>query len=157
MEILKEGHGELVGWHDPDEHRQWVRENKSRELKDKRMTVSEAVEKFVHDGDFIACGGFGHVRIPMALIYEIIRQGKRNLTMAGKTAVHDIDILIGAGCVSRVEVAYAFGHELRGLSPAGRRAVETGKCKVVAEISNAGYQWRFLAAAMGLPFIPPAS
>lgn len=35
MEILKEGHGELVGWHDPDEHRQWVRENKSRELKDK--------------------------------------------------------------------------------------------------------------------------
>jgi 3-oxoacid CoA-transferase subunit A/glutaconate CoA-transferase subunit A len=32
--------------------------------------------------------------------------------------------------------------------------VETGKCKVVAEISNAGYQWRFLAAAMGLPFIP---
>jgi len=90
----------------------------------------------------------------MALIYEIIRQGKRNLTMAGKTAVHDIDILIGAGCVSRVEVAYAFGHELRGLSPAGRRAVETGKCKVVAEISNAGYQWRFLAAAMGLPFIP---
>jgi len=154
MEILKEGHGELVGWHDPDEHRQWVRENKSRELKDKRMTVSEAVDKFVHDGDFIACGGFGHVRIPMALIYEIIRQGKRNLTMAGKTAVHDIDILIGAGCVSRVEVAYAFGHELRGLSPAGRRAVETGKCKVVAEISNAGYQWRFLAAAMGLPFIP---
>lgn len=154
MEILKEGHGELVGWHDPDEHRQWVRENKSRELKDKTMTVAEAVAKFVHDGDFIACGGFGHVRVPMALIYEIIRQGRRNLTMAGKTAVHDIDILIGAGCVSRVEVAYSFGHELRGLSPAGRRAVETGKCQVVAEISNAGYQWRFLAAAMGLPFIP---
>lgn len=63
---------------------------RSRERKDKTMAVSEAVEKFVHDGDFIACGGFGHIRTPMALIYEIIRQGKRNLTMAGKTAVHDI-------------------------------------------------------------------
>jgi acyl CoA:acetate/3-ketoacid CoA transferase beta subunit/acyl CoA:acetate/3-ketoacid CoA transferase alpha subunit len=74
--------------------------------------------------------------------------------MAGKTAVHDLDVLVGAGCVNQVEVAYSFGHELRGLSPASRRAVETGKCKVIGEISNAGYQWRFLAAMMGLPFIP---
>jgi glutaconate CoA-transferase, subunit A len=51
-------------------------------------------------------------------------------------------------------VAYCFGHELRGLSPASRRMVESGQCQVVAEISNAGYQWRFLAAAMGLSFIP---
>ena len=154
MNILQAGQGELIGWHDPDEHRHWVRENKSRALKDKQMTVQEAVERFIHDGDFIACGGFGHIRIPMALIYEIIRQRRRDLIMAGKTAVHDIDVLIGAGCVNKVEVAYSFGHELRGLSPAGRRAVESGKCKVVAEISNAGYQWRFLAAAMGVPFIP---
>lgn len=154
MEILMEGEGELLGWHDPDENRKWVLENKSRELRDKRMSVKEAVEKFVHDGDYVAFGGFGHIRIAMALIYEIIRQGKRNLAMAGKTAVHDIDILIGAGSVTKVEVAYAFGHELRGLSPAGRRAVETGQCKVVAEISNAGYQWRFLAGMMGVPFIP---
>jgi 3-oxoacid CoA-transferase subunit A/glutaconate CoA-transferase subunit A len=53
-----------------------------------------------------------------------------------------------------VECAYAFGHELRGLSPAGRRAVENGQVKVVAEISNAAYQWRFLAGMMGIPFIP---
>lgn len=154
MEILQEGEGELLGWHDPDENRKWVLENKSRALIDKRMSVKEAVEDFVHDGDFIAFGGFGHIRVAMALIYEIIRQGRRNLIMAGKTAVHDVDILIGAGCVNKIEVAYAFGHELRGLSPAGRRAVETGQCEVVAEISNAGYQWRFLAAMMGVPFVP---
>ncbi|MGQ9568431.1 MAG: CoA transferase subunit A [Anaerolineae bacterium] len=154
MEVLAEGKGELLGWHDPDENRQWVRENKSRALVDKRMTVQEAVQRFVHDGDYVAIGGFGHIRIPMAVLYEVIRQGKRNLAIAGKTAVHDIDILIGGGCVSKVECAYAFGHELRGLSPAGRRAVESGRVRVVAEISNAGYQWRFLAAAMGLPFIP---
>lgn len=154
MDVLEEGKGELLGWHDPDDMRQWVIENKSRELKDKTMSAKEAVSKFVHDGNFLAFGGFGHVRVAMALLYEIIRQRKRNLALAGKTAVHDADLLIGAGCVNKVEVAYCFGHELRGLSPASRRAVETGRCKVVAEISNAGFQWRFLAAMMGVPFVP---
>jgi 3-oxoacid CoA-transferase subunit A/glutaconate CoA-transferase subunit A len=154
MDILQEGQGQLVGWHDPDENRQWVLENKSRELRDKQMTAAEAVARFVPDGAFLASGGFGHVRVSMAVIYEIIRQGRRHLLMAGKTAVHDADLLIAAGCVDRIEVAYAFGHELRGLSPASRRAVETGRCHVVAETSNAGYQWRFLAAMMGVPFMP---
>jgi len=154
INITDEGLGKLIGWFDPDENRQWVMKNKSRELKDKRMTEKEAAQKFVKDEDFIAMGGFGHVRVAMSIIYEIIRKKKRNLTMAGKTAVHDLDLLVGAGCVNKVEVAYSFGHELRGLSPASRRAVETGKCKITGEISNAGYQWRFLAAMMGLPFIP---
>lgn len=154
MDILQQGQGKLIGWHDPDDHRAWVAEHKSRALKDKRTSVREAVETYVDDGSLIACGGFGHIRVSMVTIYEIIRQRKRDLTLCGKTAVHDSDLLIAAGCVNRIEVAYAFGHELRGLSPASRRAAESGRCEVVAEISNAGYQWRFLAAAMGLPFIP---
>ncbi len=154
MEVLHEGLGELVGWHDPDENREFILHNKSRALKDKTMTAKEAVASFVKDGDFIASGGFGHIRVSMNIIYEIIRQRKRNLTMAGKTAVHDLDLLVGNGCVNRVEVAYSFGHEVRGLSPASRRMVESGRCKVIGEISNAGYQWRFLAGMMGIPFIP---
>jgi acyl CoA:acetate/3-ketoacid CoA transferase alpha subunit len=154
IEILAEGQGEILGWRDPDENRAWVRDHKPRGLVDKQMSVQEAVAQFVHDGDYLAIGGFGHIRVPMALIYEIIRQGRRDLAIAGKTAVHDIDVLIGAGCVAKVECAYAFGHELRGLSPAGRRAVESGQVKVAAEISNGGYQWRFLAGMMGIPFIP---
>ena len=31
MEIITEGQGELIGWHDPDENRQWILENKSRD------------------------------------------------------------------------------------------------------------------------------
>jgi len=154
MQILQEGQGQLIGWHDPDENRQWVLENKPRDLHDKQTTMAEAVARFIHDGDLVASGGFGHVRVAMAGIYEIIRQGRRHLVLAGKTAVHDGDLLIASGCVDRVEVAYTFGHEIRGLSPASRRMVEEGHCQVVAETSNAGYQWRFMAAAMGLPFIP---
>jgi len=152
--IIDEGEAPLLAWMDPDEAREWVRKNKRRELIDKRMSVDEAVRKYIKDGSYIAFGGFGHVRVPMVVIYEIIRQGVKDLTIAAKTAVHDIDVLIAAGSVKRVEVAYAFGHELRGLSPAGRRAVEAGEVEVVSEWSNAGFQWRFKAAAMGLPFIP---
>lgn len=152
--ILAEGSGEMVGWRNPDENRAWIRDHKPRGLIDKRISVQAAVERFVHDGEFLALGGFGHIRTPMALIYEIIRQQRRGLVIAGKTAVHDIDLLIGGGCVKKVECAYAFGHELRGLSPAGRRAVESGAVQVVAELSNAAYQWRFLAGMMGVPFIP---
>ena len=94
MEVLHEGKGELIGWHDPDDNREFVLKNKSRELKDKTTTVKEVVANFIHDGDFIASGGFGHTRIAMSIVYEIIRQKKRELVMAGKTAVHDIDLLI---------------------------------------------------------------
>ena len=154
MEVLREGAGELLGWMDPDEARRWMAEKKSRGLEDKRMPLRAAVERFTKDGDYFAMGGFGHVRVSMAAIYEMIRQGRRNLKIAAKTAVHDVDVLIGGEVVDTVECAYAFGHELRGLSPTGRRAAEGGKVKVVAEISNAGFQWRFKAAAMGLPFLP---
>ncbi len=154
MDVLAEGSGQLVGWHDPDEHRAWVREHKPRRQTDKQTTIAEAVSKYVTDGAFLAMGGFGHIRVSIAAVYEIIRQRKKHLIMAGKTGVHDADLLIGAGCVDRIEVAYAFGHELRGLSPASRRAVETGQCQVVGEVSNAVHQWRFLAGMMGLPFIP---
>jgi len=154
MRIIDEGEGELVGWHDPDENREWILQNKSPALVDKRMAIAEAVSKFVNDGDILAMGGFGHIRVSFAGVYEMIRQKKRDLTLLGKTAVHDMDLLIGGGCISKVEAAYSFGHELRGLSPCGRRAVESGQVKVVAEISNAGFQWRFLGGMMGVPFIP---
>ncbi|MFP3950691.1 MAG: CoA transferase subunit A [Candidatus Bathyarchaeia archaeon] len=154
MKILEQGEGELLGWMDPDEARQWMTEHKERSRIDKRMSLSNAVDRFTSDGDLFALGGFGHIRFSMAAIYEMIRQRRRRLVMAGKTSVHDVDVLVASDVVDRVECAYSFGHELRGLSPAGRRAVESGRVKVVAEISNAGFQWRFKAAAMGLPFLP---
>ena len=69
MNILEVGHGELVGWHDPDQQRAWIRENKSRDLKDKRTTIAQAVGKYVPDGSVIAMGGFGHIRVSMVAVY----------------------------------------------------------------------------------------
>lgn len=153
MQVIETGKGVLAGWRNPDEQRNWNR-NKNRALIDKQMELKDAISKYVQDEDYIALGGFGHIRAPMAAVYEIIRQKKKDLTLACKTGVHDSDILIGSGCVSKLEVAYTFAEELRGLCPASRRMVETGRCRVIAEISNAAFQWRFLAGMMGLPFLP---
>jgi len=105
MDVVQAGQGQLVGWHDPDEHRAWVAAHKSRALQDKRTTMRQAIADYVTDGALLACGGFGHIRVSMAAIYEIVRQHKQDLTLCGKTAVHDSDILIAAGCVRRIEVA----------------------------------------------------
>ena len=154
MNVIDEGNGELIGWEHPDEMRQWNREQRSRAFEDKRMSAAEAVERYVDDGDVVASGGFGHVRISTPVLHEIIRQEISDLTLMGKTTVFDADLLIASGAVSRVDNAYCFAHETRGLAPAGRRKVENGEVEVVAEGSNATLQWRFLAAKMGVPFVP---
>ncbi|SFC45060.1 3-oxoacid CoA-transferase subunit A/glutaconate CoA-transferase subunit A [Halobiforma haloterrestris] len=154
MNVHAEGDGELVGWEHPDEVRRWNRENRTRAYEDKRMSAAEAVDRYVDDGDVVASGGFGHVRISTPVLHEIVRQGIEDLTLMGKTTVFDADLLIAAGAVSRVENAYCFAHETRGLAPAGRRKVENGEVEVVSEASNATLQWRFLAAKMGVPFVP---
>lgn len=157
MQVLDKGKGELLGWLDPDDHREWVRQNKSFMMKDKRMKLTEAVSRYVRNKDFLVIGGFGHIRTPMAAIYEIIRQGRRDLILAGKDATHDFDTLVASGSVAKVEVTYSFAQELRGLAPASRRAAERGQIKVAAEWSNAGYQARLKAGASGIPWIPSYS
>ena len=58
-----------------------------------------------------------------------------------------------ANCIDRLDIAYIIGLEARGLSPASRRAVESGKIKLT-EWTNATLSWRIKAAAMGLSFLP---
>ena len=50
----------------------------------KICSLSEAITTYVHDGDSVFCAGFTHL-IPFAAGHEIIRQGKRNLTLARAT------------------------------------------------------------------------
>ncbi len=72
----------------------------------KKMTMDKAIEKFVFDGAHISIGGFTINRNPMAAVYEIIRQKKKNLHLYAHSNGHGVDELIGGGCVSRVEIAY---------------------------------------------------
>jgi glutaconate CoA-transferase, subunit A len=147
-----EPQGELFMPPDVDAARAFFQQ-KSRAMVDKRMSVSDAVERFIRDGDYIAVGGFGSVRIPTAVMHELVRRRRRNLGLAGHCSTHDFQILAAGGCIDRCDISYVVGLEMRGLSPNARRYVESGAVRM-AEWSNAGLAWRYKAAAMGVPFLP---
>jgi glutaconate CoA-transferase subunit A len=135
---------------------------KPRARDDKLTTVAEAVRRLVHDGDYLAIGGFGADRIPTAVVHEIVRQNPQRLRFAGHTATHDFQLLcagngLGRGrLLAKVDVAYVIGLEARGLSPHARRVLESGEVECT-EWSNYTLAVRFKAAAMGLPFLPARS
>lgn len=147
--------GELFSTPDVDGARSFFAQ-KSRAMTDKRMTVTEAVSHFVHDGDYFASGGFGGVRISTAVLHEIVRQRIQGLGLSGHTATHDFQILAAGKSFDRCDIAYVVGLERRGLSPNARRYLESGAVRMT-EWSNATLGWRYKAAAMGIPFLPARS
>ncbi|MBM3130155.1 MAG: CoA transferase subunit A [Chloroflexi bacterium] len=147
--------GELFSNPDVDAARKFFK-TKSRALTNKLMSVSDAVKHFIHDGDYLASGGFGGVRISTAILHEIVRQRKKNLGLSGHTATHDFQILAAGKCFDRCDIAYVVGLEMRGLAPNARRLMESGAVRVT-EWSNATLGWRYKAAAMGVPFLPARS
>ena len=92
MEVIEQGVGELFMDPDADKARAAFRQ-RSRAMKNKVMSIKEAVEKYVHDGEYLAIGGFGCNRIPAAACHEIVRQGKKNMGFAGNTSTIDFEIL----------------------------------------------------------------
>jgi len=151
MEIIQSGIGELIRPPDLDAFREWNRQ-KPKALVDKRMSEAEAISQFVHDGDYIGTELYGTVRCPMSLVNEVVRQGKKNLLVAGQ-GVLELDMLLAAGLVKKLDITY-IGLEVYGVSNCLRREVESGRVETCVEWSNAAFAGRFKAAAMGVPFIP---
>jgi len=152
VEAIEQGIGKLFTDPDADKAREFFRK-KSRKLESKVMTVKEAVEKFVHDGDYLTLGGFGANRVPIAVAHEILRQGRKNMGFAGHTSTHDFQILCAGEVFNKVDVAYIVGLEARGLSPNARPYMESGKVEV-SEWTNYSLSVRFKAAAAGVSFYP---
>ncbi|CCK79917.1 CoA transferase subunit A [Desulfobacula toluolica] len=152
MELLESGVGQLFTDPDPDNARAFFR-TKSRKMTNKLMTVKDAVEKFTHDEDYLAIGGFGANRIPTAICHELLRQGRKKMGFAGHTATHDFQILSAGKVFNRLDASYVVGLEARGLSPNARKYLQSGEVEVT-DWSNYGLAARFKAAAMGVPFLP---
>lgn len=161
MDIVTQGEGPLLS--DPSTNRARLAfQSKPRAPVDKLTTVAEAVTRLVHDGDYLAIGGFGADRLPTAVTHEIVRQKIQNLAFAGHTATHDFQILCAGNLtgrgrtIARVDIAYVVGLEARGLSPHARRVMESGEVECV-EWTNYTLALRLKAAAMGVPFLPARS
>jgi glutaconate CoA-transferase subunit A len=116
------------------------------------VSLSDAVAELVHDGDTVALEGFTHL-IPVAAGHEIIRQGRRNLTLVRMTPDIVYDQMIGAGCAAKLVFSWA-GNPGVGSLHRFRDAVQQGWPAPLAieEHSHAGMANRYAAGAAGLPF-----
>jgi glutaconate CoA-transferase subunit A len=120
----------------------------------KLMTMKDAIARFVRDGDLVVMEGFTHL-IPFAAGHEIIRQRKRDLTLARLTPDLIYDQLLFAGCARKMIFSWA-GNPGVGPLHAFRRAVEQGKPQPleIEEYTHFGMVLRFMAGASSLPFLP---
>jgi glutaconate CoA-transferase subunit A len=119
---------------------------------DKVVDLSEAAGH-VADGDMVALGGALSYREPMALVRELIRQGRRDLHVVGSAHGIDVDLLVGAGALRVVEESYVGYEQDFGLAPAYRRAAETGGLEVRESCCYTILQ-QLRAAEYGIPFMP---
>jgi len=120
----------------------------------KVMTTKEAISQFVNDNDFLFIGGYV-CRPPFAAIHEIIRQGKKNLTITRSNAADDFDMLIGAGLVRRF-IGTFLSLGVYGLGRCFRRSIEKGiPHKIeVEEYTNLSLPMMLMAGSFGMPFVP---
>lgn len=120
----------------------------------KRMTMAEAIGRFVADGDTVLIEGFTHL-ISFAAGHEILRQGRRDLTLCRLTPDLLYDQMIAAGCARKLVFSWA-GNPGAGPLYAFRRAVESGEPQrlEIEEYTHFGMVARLAAGAAKLPFLP---
>jgi len=116
------------------------------------VSLKEAIQEFLKDGDTVALEGFTHL-IPSAAGHEIIRQRKKNLSVVRLTPDLIYDQLIGAGCVSRLRFSWG-GNPGVGSLHRLRDAVENDWPNPLAleEHAHAGMAAAYAAGAANLPF-----
>ena len=117
----------------------------------KQASLAEAAS-LVSDGDVVALQNMATQAAPMALVRELIRQERRDLSMVSLVGGIPLDWLAAAGCMSRF-VGSAVTMEQFGLAQRFRRAVEAGRIRV-EELSEQALLSRLGAGARNLPFLP---
>lgn len=115
-------------------------------------SLRDAVSDLVPDGVSVAMEGFTHL-IPFAAGHELIRQGKRDLTLIRMTPDVIYDQIIGMGCARRIVFSWG-GNPGVGSLHRFRDAVQNGNPHPleIEEHSHAGMTVRYTAGASGLPF-----
>ncbi len=120
----------------------------------KVLPINEAISRFVPDDcESLAVGGMHMHNNPMALIREVIRQGKKiKRLITSPSGSINADLLIGSKNVEEILTAYV-GLEHLGLAPNFRKGVEKKTLKLL-ECDEPFIVYGLQAGAGGLPFIP---
>lgn len=131
-------------------------EQLDRSSQDKLTTAADAVRRFLPDDAVIGVGGTNHARTPMALLIEVIRQGRTGLTMVRPLSCFEAELLLATGMAERLMTSWVgIGHGW-GLAPVLRALVESGR-PAFEEWSHLGIGLRYKAGAMGVPYLPTLS
>ncbi len=121
-------------------------------VESKLMSLEEAISTNVQDGDLVGIGGLSFWRKPISACRELIRQNKKNLEICTFVGGIDVDMLVGAGCVSEVRSCFV-GMEIFGMAPHFRKAVESATIKI-SEESEASIASGLRASYLKVPFMP---
>jgi len=124
----------------------------------KLQTMRDAIAAHVHDGDTVAIEGFTHC-ISFAAGHEIIRQKRRNLTLARMTPDLIYDQMVAAGCATKLIFSWLGNPGVGSLHAIRRRtepsALAPGESLLeIEEYSHHGMVGRYVAGAHRLPFYP---
>jgi glutaconate CoA-transferase subunit A len=121
--------------------------------------MADAIRDLVRDGDTVAIEGFTHL-ISFAAGHEIIRQRKRDLTLARLTPDVIYDQMVAGGVARKLIFSWLGNPGVGGLN-AIRRRIEAGPVAAsgepaleVEEYSHFGMVGRYTAGAANLPFYP---
>jgi len=127
-------------------------------LAQKIFSMREAVSRFIEDSDSIVMGAALEGAIPFAVGHEIIRQGKKDLTLVGPISDMLFDQIIGSGCVKKVIAAWV-GNVIMGVGYNMRRAKEKAIPREieVEDHTNFSIALALHAGGLGIPFIPTKS
>ena len=127
-------------------------EERERPVRDKLTTAAEAM-RLVEDGHHIAIGGTLYSRTPMALLFELLRQGRRGLTLSRPLTCYEAELFLATGAAERITTSWMGIGLPWGLSQILRHYVENGLA-VYEEWSHLALGLRYKAGAMGVPFLP---
>jgi glutaconate CoA-transferase subunit A len=124
----------------------------------KVLPLAEALRRHVPDGASVALGAALECLIPFAAAHELIRQGRRDLTLVGPISDVCFEQMIAAGCVRRVVAAWV-GNVQHGAAYVFRRALEHGvpRSLEIEDHSNFSIALALEAAAQGVPYLPTRS
>lgn len=123
-------------------------------MRSKLLSLDEVFEEFLTDGMDVALGGALTYNTPSVIAREIINRDIGGLTLYSFMGTYPVDLLAGAGKLSKVMAPFITFAEM-GLAPSFRRKVEEGSLEVV-EIDEVFWGFGLKAGAASLPFIPLA-
>src|SRR5215470_15586312 len=133
------------------------RETKARDrgLREKVMSLEEAAT-LVKDGNHVGLGGSTISRTPMAMIWALVRAGKKDLTISRSITSTEGDVFLASGLSQHIITSWFSQGIVWGVSRVMRHYVEN-KLARFEEWSHMSLGLRYRAGAAGLPFMPTRS